>query len=286
MLICVSLYGDKINRSLKIDITLKSQEQPLLVIAHRGAMLKAPENSLEAFQVAFDEGAHRIELDLQLSKDGITYVCHDDNTGRVTGEARQISQSLSEDLDDLRLANVEKLPRLSEVLGWWQEHHYQLSLNLELKSENPELVSSLIADLDSINWVSSPNSPDNSFSSPHQIVLSSRSLVVHKSLYESLLRPLPRAYIWEKTPSLLPWNKLAAIMENWGITIIHPKASDWSAELQKKARKKGFFIYSWSAQEENELMDSCAIWTHLAGWRVDGHCTNAPLEFGQFLRKI
>lgn len=256
----------------------------MLVIAHRGAMLKAPENSLEAFQVAFDEGAHRIELDLQLSKDGIIYVCHDDSTGRVTGEPRLISQSLSEDLDELRLANAEKLPRLSEVLGWWQQYHSQLSLNLELKSEKPELVSSLIADLGAMDAIS-PRSSLNSFSSPHQIVLSSRSLVTHKRLYESSLRPLPRAYIWENKPSLLPWDKLAARMEKWQIAMIHPKASDWNAELQQKAREKGFIIYSWSAQEENELMDSCAIWTHLAEWRVDGHCTNAPLEFGQFLRK-
>ena len=38
--------------------------------AHRGASAYAPENTLEAFQLALDMGADGIELDIQLSADG------------------------------------------------------------------------------------------------------------------------------------------------------------------------------------------------------------------------
>jgi glycerophosphoryl diester phosphodiesterase len=47
-----------------------------LVIAHRGARWNAPENTLEAFELAIEEGADYIEFDVQ-AKDGRLVVCHD-----------------------------------------------------------------------------------------------------------------------------------------------------------------------------------------------------------------
>jgi len=47
------------------------------VFAHRGASALAPENSMEAFLLAFELGASGIELDVQLSADGFPVVLHD-----------------------------------------------------------------------------------------------------------------------------------------------------------------------------------------------------------------
>jgi glycerophosphoryl diester phosphodiesterase len=47
-----------------------------LVIAHRGACWNAPENTLEAFELALEEGADYIEFDVR-AKDGRLVVCHD-----------------------------------------------------------------------------------------------------------------------------------------------------------------------------------------------------------------
>jgi glycerophosphoryl diester phosphodiesterase len=47
-----------------------------LVIAHRGACWDAPENTLEAFELALEEGADYIEFDVR-AKDGRLVVCHD-----------------------------------------------------------------------------------------------------------------------------------------------------------------------------------------------------------------
>lgn len=47
-----------------------------LVIAHRGACWNAPENSLEAFELAIEEGADYIEFDVR-AKDSRLVVCHD-----------------------------------------------------------------------------------------------------------------------------------------------------------------------------------------------------------------
>jgi glycerophosphoryl diester phosphodiesterase len=47
-----------------------------LVIAHRGACWDAPENSLEAFELALEEGADYIEFDVR-ARDGRLVICHD-----------------------------------------------------------------------------------------------------------------------------------------------------------------------------------------------------------------
>ena len=48
------------------------------VWAHRGASAYAPENTLEAFLLAAEQGADGVELDVQLTKDGEMVVVHDE----------------------------------------------------------------------------------------------------------------------------------------------------------------------------------------------------------------
>lgn len=60
-------------------------EASRLVIAHRGASAVAPENTLEAFELAADLGAEAIELDAKLSADGEAVAFHDRTLGRTTG---------------------------------------------------------------------------------------------------------------------------------------------------------------------------------------------------------
>ncbi len=48
-----------------------------LIIAHRGDTINFPENTIEAFKSAFEEGADGIELDTQLDKGGDVIVVHD-----------------------------------------------------------------------------------------------------------------------------------------------------------------------------------------------------------------
>ena len=55
----------------------------MLVIAHRGASQEAIENSFEAFELAVESGAKRIELDVQLTADQELIVMHDDTITRT-----------------------------------------------------------------------------------------------------------------------------------------------------------------------------------------------------------
>ena len=54
-----------------------------VVVAHRGASADRPENTLEAFELALDQGADALEMDVQVSADGVPIVIHDPTTGRI-----------------------------------------------------------------------------------------------------------------------------------------------------------------------------------------------------------
>src|SRR5438093_10169319 len=100
-----------------------------LVIAHRGASERAPENTLAAFSLAYDLGADGIELDVHLSRDRVPVVIHDDTLERTTdgnGRVRALGILELKRLDaggwKGEAFKGEKIPTLAEVvdaLGDW-----------------------------------------------------------------------------------------------------------------------------------------------------------------------
>ena len=59
----------------------------LQIFAHRGYWRHCPENTLSAFRAAAQLGAHGIELDLRLTRDGHAVVLHDETVDRTTNGA-------------------------------------------------------------------------------------------------------------------------------------------------------------------------------------------------------
>jgi glycerophosphoryl diester phosphodiesterase len=99
-------------------------EGKTLVIGHRGAAGEAPENTLASFQLAVEQGADAVELDIHVSADGELVVCHDSAVDRTTNGKGEISESTVKKLKMLdagswfapRFAS-EKLPLLQEVFA-------------------------------------------------------------------------------------------------------------------------------------------------------------------------
>ncbi|QJE98934.1 glycerophosphodiester phosphodiesterase [Luteolibacter luteus] len=102
--------------------TLSAADLPKLV-AHRGASHAAPENTLSAFKLAWQEGADGIEGDFHLSSDGKVVCIHDFDTKRVAGEKLVIAQTSWEQLSKLDVGSWkdarykgEPIPLLTDVL--------------------------------------------------------------------------------------------------------------------------------------------------------------------------
>lgn len=64
-------------------------ENPTLV-AHRGLAVRWPENTLPALQAAVEAGARWVEVDVQLSQDGVPVLLHDADLVRVAGRPEAV----------------------------------------------------------------------------------------------------------------------------------------------------------------------------------------------------
>ncbi len=119
----------------------RAPEVPPLVIGHRGvrgeSAAGAPENTLAAFDLAAEQGAQGVELDVRLTSDGEVVVFHDATLARMTEgrDARAVSALSAAELSEVRLAGVARVPLLDEVLGWARSLG-QL-VNVELKHDVP-----------------------------------------------------------------------------------------------------------------------------------------------------
>ena len=109
------------------------------VFAHRGASGYAPENTLEAFLLAIEQGADGIELDVQLSKDGVPVVIHDETVDRVTGQSGFVKDFTLQELKEMvvlreRFAKYRdaRIPTLREVL--YAVRPSGIAVNIELKT--------------------------------------------------------------------------------------------------------------------------------------------------------
>ncbi|MCO6510935.1 MAG: glycerophosphodiester phosphodiesterase [Aridibacter famidurans] len=68
------------------------------VIAHRGSSHKAPENTLDAFALAIEDGAEGLEMDVRLAGDGTPVLFHDSSLRRFTGKDTRIDSLSAEEI--------------------------------------------------------------------------------------------------------------------------------------------------------------------------------------------
>jgi len=80
---------------------LRAPGEPAFVAGHRGDRSNAPENTLPALQAAIDSSLDFVETDVQLSKDGVPVLIHDETVNRTTNGKGAVAA--------LTLAQLKKL---------------------------------------------------------------------------------------------------------------------------------------------------------------------------------
>jgi glycerophosphoryl diester phosphodiesterase len=124
------------------------------VFAHRGGAKLAPENTMPAIDNGMALGADGLEIDVQLSSDGVPIVIHDqtlDRTTDRTGPVRSLSASELARVDAGFHFEIDGerpfrgrgigVPRLDEVL----RKHTAARVIIEMKGGQPELASAVAA---------------------------------------------------------------------------------------------------------------------------------------------
>ena len=114
------------------------------LIAHRGDMTTYPENSLLAFQSAVALGFKNIELDIQISKDCVPIVIHDENLERTAGVEQLVKNLYANEIikiplsvpikytDRAELLNIATLNQVVNILNEYPE----ITLFVEIKRQS------------------------------------------------------------------------------------------------------------------------------------------------------
>lgn len=285
----------------------------MIVIGHRGAPQKEPENSQAGLKAAMAEGAWGVELDVQLSLCGKLYTCHDDQTARTTSHQIMISQNDHSALAKVHLENSETLPTLRAMLETWLSTSLLPHLNLEIKTQDPRWVNALHQLLKSLNTIpcihkTRPSPPKPAVSAGQlgsyneaprkSLIISSSHIDNLAHLLTSPLSAIPRALLWPPLSSGTPYipsadrfieyRRIRSALKKAQTHILHPEASYWIsavAGLAQLAAADNLEIYTWSPLRFPELSGNHQLWKKLVALAVSGHCTNYPLELHRFLRR-
>lgn len=239
-----------------------SGRKACFVWAHRGASAVAPENTLAAFRAAEAAGADGIELDIQLSRDGVPVVLHDPTLERTTngrGAVGRCSWSTLQRLDAGRWFDPaftgEGVPRLTEVLLWVGD---RLRLNLEIKE--PAAGAAVLAALDDFP----------------------RARILVSSFDHSLLERLrgdspglPLGFLHDSGN----WRRTLRRAVDCGAESLHPRCDLVSRPMLTGAREKGLAVFTWTVDEPARLRTLLRL-------GVDGIFTNHPSALRHHLSAI
>lgn len=240
---------------------MKQQRRTVVCFAHRGARSHAPENTLMAFDLAFDLGADAIECDVQRSRDGELVIIHDGTVNRTTNGVGAVAALSFADLRALDAGQVwhihQRIPTLTETLDLVRRRGG--ALNLEIKGESVE---------QSIGTAEAVEPVLRGLEEPlrARLLVSSFELPAVALLKERLpwlrVAALYSGREWQKKDMLAP----ALAM---GAEAIHPGVGLITAELIRQAHAAGLRVNVWTANRPATIRK-------LIAWDVDGLFSDYP----------
>lgn len=215
------------------------------VVAHRGAAAEAPENTLEAFDLALELGADALELDVRLARDGTPVVIHDETLDRTTSATGPVRER---DAGELRRLAV---PGLDIVL----ERYPEPEITVDVK--DPEATARVVELLErrdrigrTVLYVEEGTDLDAFHAYPGR-----RATSTGQALHFALLHRWRPGGPPEGFPEVLhtpPWR--------WGVPLVTPgtvRASHrWNRTVQV-----------WTVDDPGKMRE-------LVGLGVDAVCTN------------
>lgn len=109
--------------SMSVSESIIHLGRNISIAAHRGDPIGAPENTISSVRSALEKGVDYVEIDVQITKDGIVVLNHDSNLMRVAGVPQRVSDLTYEEISALDVGgrfskefSGEGIPTLEEVL--------------------------------------------------------------------------------------------------------------------------------------------------------------------------
>ena len=224
------------------------------ITAHRGSSRTAPENTIPAIEAAVEEMADSVEIDVQMTADGVVVLGHDASLKRVAGVNRSIASMTFEELEKLDVGSCfsseyagTRIPSLSEVLELCSQ---KTSLNIEIKyvgknSELPEKTAEMVRE----------------YGMENQCVITSTNLSYLKRVKEAL-------------PEIRTGYIISAAYGNFysseDVDFISIRSGFVTSALMQNAHEQGKAVYAWTVNTKSEL-------ERLTLLGVDGIITDRPV---------
>ncbi len=246
-----------------------------VVYAHRGASAYAPENTLEAVDLAMQLGFDWVENDVQRTKDGELVVIHDDTLARTTDVEQLFPDRKPWKVQDFTAAEIAQLdagswfgeeyagafvPTLREYLDRVRRNQQRLLLEIKKPELYPGIEEQTLKVLGEAGWLDERHVTQ-------RLVVQSFSAdsvrIVHR------LRPdLVTAFLGTPTAADLPrYAEFTDRINPWHTTI----SADWVAAVHglRGAHGKVMEVDTW-------IVDDAATARKVQAMGVDGIITNAP----------
>jgi len=240
-----------------------------LVIAHRGASSKAPENTLAAYNLAWKLNSDAIEIDIRKTKDAFFVCSHDNNLNRISSNQNSISSMLLSELTEVDVGSWksekyknERMPLLSKALSTIPG---EKKVFIEIKGALKE-----IDELISIVRKSKLKIKDCHFLS--YIPANIKKIKKDFPKFKATLNTIPAFYNYE----IEKIKKLIESTNSDGISL-HIDSNE-SIKLVKKLKKEENFVLAWTVNDSRFMRK-------LTKWQADGIITDYPQKLIKILNK-
>ncbi|WP_223583816.1 glycerophosphodiester phosphodiesterase family protein [Sphingobacterium sp. GVS05A] len=128
-----------------VDLLKRLEQKSLHIVAHRGAHLAYPENSIAAIEEAIRLGASVVELDVRATKDGVLVLMHDKTVNRTTSGEGEVGKHTYAEIQKMHLRGATDgemsnlfIPTLQEALRICKG---KIIVDLDFKEERREFVA-------------------------------------------------------------------------------------------------------------------------------------------------
>jgi len=247
-----------------------------IIVSHRGYSSKSPENTFASFDLSRQNGFNHIEFDLQLTKDKIPIVIHDDSIDRTTNGIGLVNNFTYKELSALdagswfksegKLFSKEIIPRFDQML---QRYAEKAHLYIELKSSEFELidiVSELLRERDILKFAS-----NNPWKTPGIIIIS-----FNKSLLEYSKNNLP--LVRHGFLMFQPNQENIEFATDIGCYAVFPYYRNITKEFIEECNEHNLFVASWGFSNIKQVIEVVSL-------GVRGVTVDWPLEVDRLLKK-
>lgn len=136
--------------SFNISAQVGFYESDVLLIAHRGGVVDSitPENSKEAIIKAAELGYWMVEIDIQVTKDGVLITNHDRNLKKCYGIDRDIADMKWEEISELKSETGALVQNFEDVLTLCRELGLNVMIDNKIKGYDYNLCTRIVNLLD------------------------------------------------------------------------------------------------------------------------------------------